>query len=72
MISGFLCFNGAPDRNPGKALEVCKGREFLECFNGAPDRNPGKGLPNPDSGSHPYSFNGAPDRNPGKVPETLR
>ncbi len=36
-----VCFNGAPDRNPGKGL-LPQGMCRSGSFNGAPDRNPGK------------------------------
>ena len=64
---GTTRFNGAPDRNPGKATEYRHSeRERNARFNGAPDRNPGKAKQPPWVCRRIQCFNGAPDRNPGK------
>ncbi len=42
MVSA-RCFNGAPDRNPGKGARGWRNADCdIPSFNGAPDRNPGK------------------------------
>ena len=41
-VATGIGFNGAPDRNLGKAALPRSGSEAFRCFNGAPDRNLGK------------------------------
>ncbi len=59
------CFNGAPDRNPGKGQSGTAEDEGVG-FNGAPDRNPGKGGADLHGANLRGRFNGAPDRNRGR------